>query len=215
MKIDLREIPVVWINLDSATENAQKMQERLDKYGFKNTHRQSGLVIPPPPGTDKSIAHYRGCGQTHINILDNQNYSTPLLVLEDDVEFVDNFNPVIDIPDNSDGVYLGISHGNQYYQSCRHDENYLRIAGILAAHAILYVSPAFREAMSNVGKYCLNVLNRPWDLGTAMIQQHFKVYCPNIPLIYQSNERQSANKWQELTDKPLQDRGSVFNDNLQ
>ena len=214
MKIDLREIPVVWINLDSATENAKKMQERLDKYGFKNTHRQSGLVIPPPPGTDKSIAHYRGCGQTHINILDNQNYSTPLLVLEDDVEFVDNFNPVIDIPDNSDGVYLGVSHGNQYYQSCRYDENYLRIAGILAAHAILYVTPPFREAMSNVGKHCLNTLNRPWDIGTAMIQQHFKVYTPNVPLIYQSNDRDSANKWQELTDKGLQDRGSIFNDNV-
>jgi predicted amino acid racemase len=35
MKIDLRDIPVVWINLDSATENAKLMQERFAKYGFK------------------------------------------------------------------------------------------------------------------------------------------------------------------------------------
>ena len=214
MKIDLREIPVVWINLDTATENAKKMEKRFKKYGFKNTHRQPGLIIPPPPGTDKSIAHFRGCGQTHINILDNSNYSTPLLVLEDDVEFVDNFHPVIEIPDSSDGVYLGISHGNQYYQSCKHDENYLRIAGILAAHAILYVTPAYREAMSNVGKYCLNTLNRPWDIGTAMIQQHFKVYTPNDFMVYQSNNRDSANKWQDLTDKKLENRNSIFNDNV-
>ena len=169
MIIDLREIPVVWINLDSATENAKKMEERFQKHGFKNTHRQSGLVIPPPPGTDKSIAHFKGCGQTHVNILDNQSFSTPLLVLEDDVEFVENFNPVIDVPDDSDGVYLGISHGNMYYQSCKKDENYLRIAGILAAHAILYVTPSFRQAMSNVGKYCLHTLSRPWEVGRAHV----------------------------------------------
>lgn len=215
MKIDLREIPVVWINLDSATENAKVMQERLNSKGFKNTHRKSGRIIPPPPGTDRSIAHFMGCGQSHIDILDDKNYSTPLLVLEDDIEFSDQFMPCIEFPDDADAVYLGISHGNLYYQSCKKDEHYLRIGGILAAHAILYVTPRFREAMSNVGKHCLNVLQRPWDMGTAAIQQHFKVYTPiNGPWVYQSNDRQSANKWQNLTDNKLQDRGTVFNDNI-
>ena len=210
MIIDLREIPVVWINLDSATKNAELMQDRFSKFGFKNTHRKSGVVIPPPPNTDTSIAHFRGCGTSHIQILDDEQYDTPLLVLEDDVEFVDNFNPVLNIPDNSDGVYLGISHGNVYYGSCRCDENYLRIAGILAAHAILYVTHAYRKAMSEVGKYCLYNLNKPWDVGTAGIQNSFKIYTPNNPLIYQSNDRQSANKWQNLTDRPLEDRKTVF-----
>jgi hypothetical protein len=97
-----------------------------------------------------------------------------------------------------------------YYQTCRHDKNYLRISGILAAHAILYVTPAFRQAMSNVGKHCLNELNRPWDMGTAAIQHHFKVYTPNEPVIYQSNDSESANKWQNLTDTALEDRKVVF-----
>jgi hypothetical protein len=64
--------------------------------------------------------------------------------------------------------------------------------------------------MSQVGKYCLNVLDRPWDLGTAEIQTQFKVYTPNSPLIYQSNDRDSANKWQNLTDRPLQNRNTIF-----
>ena len=92
MIIDLREIPVVWINLDSAKKNAELMEERFKKFGFKNTHRNPGVVIPPPPNTETSIAHFRGCGQSHIDILDNQSYSTPLLVLEDDVEFIDNYS---------------------------------------------------------------------------------------------------------------------------
>ena len=214
MIIDLREIPVVWINLDSAKQNAETMKERFEKFGFKNTHRKSGLVIPPPKGTDKSIAHFRGCGQSHIDILDDEKYSTPLLILEDDIEFVDNFNPVIEVPDDSDGVYLGISHGNMYYQTCKRNDDYMRIGGILAAHAILYITPKFRQAMAEAGKYCLYTLSKPWDIGTAATQQIYKVYTPNVPLIYQSNDRESSNKWQNLTDRPLQNRNSIFNDNI-
>jgi hypothetical protein len=210
MIIDLREIPVVWINLDSATKNAELMQERFNKFGFKNTHRKSGLVIPPPPNTDKSIAHFRGCGQSHIDILDDKNYSTPLLVLEDDIEFVDNFNPVLEIPDDSDGVYLGISHGNIYYKTCFKDSNYLRIGGILAAHAILYINPFYRQSMSEIGKFCLYEISKPWDVGTASLQNDFKIYTPNNPLIYQCNDRESSNKWQNLTDRPLENRNSQF-----
>lgn len=209
MIIDLREIPVVWINLDSATKNAETMKTRFEKYGFKNTHRKSGLIIPPPPNTDKSIAHFRGCGQSHIDILDDTNYKTPLLVLEDDVEFVDNFNPLIEIPNDSDGIYLGISHGNVHYQTCKKDENYLKIAGILAAHAILYVTDIYRKNMSEVGKHCLYNMNVPWDLGTANIQHHFNVYTPNSPMIYQSNDRENANKWQVLTDHPLDNKNNL------
>jgi hypothetical protein len=70
--------------------------------------------------------------------------------------------------------YLGISHGNIYYQTAKKNEHYLRINGILAAHAILYVSQRYREAMSFIGKYCLNTLNKPWDVGTAGIQHQFR-----------------------------------------
>jgi len=210
MIIDLREIPVVWINLDSATKNAELMENRFKKFGFKNTHRKSGVIIPPPPNTDISIAHFRGCGTSHIQILDDNAYQTPLLILEDDIEFVENFNPILEIPDDSDGVYLGISHGNIYYGSCKYNEQYLRISGILAAHAILYITPSYRQAMSEIGKYCLYTLNKPWDVGTAGIQNQFKVYTPNAPLVYQSNDRQSANKWQSLTDKPLANKNTVF-----
>ena len=210
MIIDLREIPVVWINLDSATKNAEMMEERFKKHGFKNTHRRSGLVIAPPPDTEKSIAHFMGCGKTHTGILEDTSYSTPLLVLEDDVEFVEPFNPVLEVPDEADGIYLGISHGNFYYKSKRYNENYLRIGGVLAAHAILYLKQDYRNQMCNVGNYCLDQLKKPWDMGTAALQNNNLVLTPNIPMMYQSNHRENSNKWQELTDRPLSDRNSEF-----
>lgn len=214
MIIDLREIPVVWINLDSATKNAETMQNRLNKFGFKHTYRKPGIIIDPPEGTIKSEYHFMGCGQAHIDILENQNYSTPLLILEDDVEFIENFNPVIDIPEDSDGVYLGISHGNPRYVTQKINENYYRIGGILAAHAILYVTPTFRKNMADIGKHCLYTMKLPWDIGTSSLQFQSKVYCTIQPLIYQSNDRENANKWQGLTDHPLEDRGFDFNDNI-
>jgi hypothetical protein len=210
MIIDLREIPVVWINLDSATKNAEMMEERLSKHGFKHTFRKSARVIPAPEGTIHSNAHYVGCAQSHIDILDDSSYGTPLLILEDDAEFSPAFEPIIDIPDDSDGIYLGVSTGNRNYQTKRFNEKYLKIGGILATHAILYVKNEFRELMSAVAKHCINDLKQPWDIGASSIQFQTKVYTPNKPFFYQSDNRNSANKWQFFTDQELEDKNSEY-----
>lgn len=208
MKIDLREIPVVWINLDSATKNAEEMESRLKDKGFKNTYRKSARIIPAPPGTIPSNAHYVGCAQSHIDILDDKKYNTPILILEDDAEFSNNFNPIIEIPEDTDGLYLGISTGNVFYQTKKYNDDYLRIGGILATHAILYITDSYRKNMSNVAKYCINVLKQPWDMGAASLQMHYRVYTPNKPFFYQSDNKDSANKWQHFTDNCLEDRNS-------
>lgn len=214
MIIDLREIPVLWINLDSAKKNAETMVQRLSYHGFKNTQRKSGLIIPPPHGVDQSISHFMGCGKSHTNILLDKNISTPMLVLEDDIEFTENFNPILDISDDVDGVYLGISHGNCNYKTKKYNDQYLRIGGVLAAHAILYISPHYRQVMGELGNYCLDVMKVPWDIASSNLQFKYKVITPNKPMIYQSNDRENANKWQNLTDSPLQNRNSDFNDNV-
>jgi hypothetical protein len=208
MIIDLREIPVVWINLDSAVENAKTMQDQLDRHGFKFTYRKSARIIEPPVGTPQVIKHYIGCGQSHLDILENSKYNTPLLILEDDAEFSEAFEPIINVPDNADGVYLGVSKGNIYYQSKRYNPDYLRIAGILATHAILYLTDTYRKKMAEIDKHCLFTLKQPWDVGAASLQQEYKVYTPSKPFFYQADHRESANKWERLTNTPLENRNS-------
>lgn len=208
MIIDLREIQVVWINLDSAVKNSKIMQDRLFKNSFKFTYRKSARIIPAPEGTIVSNAHYVGCAQSHIDILDDEKYSTPVLILEDDAEFSDVFSPVIDIPDDSDGVYLGVSSGNREYQTKKYNKNYMRIGGVLATHAILYITPAFRRQMSKIAKHSIHNIKKPWDVGAAALQFYKRVYTPNTPYFYQSDNRESANKWQLFTDKSLEDRNS-------
>jgi hypothetical protein len=210
MIIDLREIPVVWINLDSATRNAEIMQDNLLKYGFKHTYRKSARIIPAPEGTISSNAHYVGCAQSHIDILDDSLYGAPLLILEDDAAFTNAFDPILDIPDDSDGIYLGVSSGNLGYQTKRYNENYMRIGGILATHAILYINSFYKNAMSQIAKHCINDIFQPWDLGASSLQFSTKVYTPNKPYFYQSDDRDSANKWQFFTDSCLEDKDSCY-----
>lgn len=210
MQVDLREIPTVWINLDSATENAKAMAEKLAEKGFKHTHRKSARIIPAPAGTIPSNAHYVGCAQSHIDILKDESYSTPLLILEDDAEFSEDFQPILNLPDDTDGVYLGISSGNINYQTKRYTPDYLRIGGILATHAILYITPLFRKTMWQAAEHCINDLQQPWDIGASSVQFYTKVYTPNKPYFYQADAKQSANKWQFFTDKPLTDKKSAY-----
>jgi|694.fasta_scaffold22451_3 hypothetical protein len=208
MKIDLREIPVYWINLDSAIKNAERMTKMFEKLGFKNTVRKSARVIPAPPDTIPSNKHYVGCAQSHIDIFEIADLKTPFLILEDDVEVIEeNFNPVLEIPDETAALYLGISTGNMFYNCIKYNKNYKRIAGILATHAILYTSQRYREEVKNMSKDLVYNRRTPFDIGCAYLQKFFQVLTPNKPVFYQADLAESSNKWEHLTKCELEVKG--------
>lgn len=210
MIIDLRTIPTVWINLDSATGNAAVMNERFRQHRFDNTIRKSARKIDPPPGTPQVIQHYVGCAQSHIDILEDTNYPCPLLILEDDSEFTENFHPMIEVPDDTDAVYLGVSSGNPHYLSKRANKYFMRVGKILATHAILYLNPEYRKMIAEIAKVFVYRLKVPFDNGCALIQERFNVLTPNKPFFVQANARQSANQWEDITSRPLVDKNSDF-----
>jgi hypothetical protein len=210
MIIDLRKIQTVWINLDSATKNAELMQNRLREHRFEQTFRKSARQIPAPHGTPDPIKHYVGCAQSHIDILEDINYQCPLLILEDDAEFTENFHPMIEIPDNTDAVYLGTSAGNPHYLTKRVNKYFMRIGKVLATHAILYCNTEYKKAVTDIAKIFAYRLKIPFDNGCALIQERFNVLTPNKPFFVQANERQSANQWEVITSKPLVDKNSDF-----
>lgn len=210
MIIDLRQIPTVWINLDSATGNASIMNERFREHRFSNTHRKSAIQIAPPHGTPDTIKHYVGCAQSHIDILEDMRYDCPLLILEDDAEFTPDFHPQIEVKDDTDAVYLGVSSGNQHYITKRTDKHYMRIGKILATHAILYLNKDYRKTVADIAKIFAYRLKIPFDNGCALVQERFNVITPNKPFFVQANARQSANQWESVTSKPLVDKNSEF-----
>tara|TARA_R100000664_G_C2745305_1_gene133163 strand:+ start:247 stop:927 length:681 start_codon:yes stop_codon:yes gene_type:complete len=205
MKIDIRDVKCCWINLDSATENAEKMEKQFDELGIENHERLSARQIEPPPGTPQTIYHYVGCAQSHIDILENEMNGDPLLILEDDAKYIpDWYNSIIEnIPDNTDAIYLGTSHGDGRYFAQDIGYNLARIKGVYATHAILYLTEKYKKAVVDIAKEFVYNRRTPFDLGCATIQHEYNVLSTHLPLFYQADERDSANKWENLTKVPL------------
>ena len=74
---------------------------------------------------------------------------------------------------------------------------------MFATHAILYLTERYKQAVIETAKDFVYNKNTPFDLGCAMLQQHFNVVTPHLPYFYQADERDSANKWENLTKQPL------------
>lgn len=206
MSLDLRNVQTCWINLDSAKANATAMEEQFATLGFLNTCRISAKVIPPPKIPSNLLRsygkHFVGCGQSHIDALESVK-QTPLLILEDDALVTDAFRPVISFPDDTDAIYLGISHGNKNQKIVETYTGWYRISGMLATHAILYVSERYRQHSISCMKECIYKRKIPIDLGLSLKQKDYKILATPFPMFIQADSRDSQHKWESLTNKRL------------
>lgn len=208
MIIDLRNVITRWINLDEHRENAKAMQKQFSDLGIVRSERLSASKIPPPLNYNQAYGkHYIGCGTSHIRSFSVMN-EYPTLVLEDDCKITPSYQSVINIPDNTDAIYLGISNGNPNTVAVdlrsvedrqKNNQGWARIAGMLATHAILYVSERYAKRAEAVTKHCIEDLKIPLDMGLSQIQREFNVYCPIFPFFIQADDRQSENKWEHFT----------------
>jgi len=210
--IDIRNIPVFYINLEEHTQNKIEIEEKLRSKGFTNINRVPGIRVSGYNSKAylQQIDHFMGVGLAQINAMRCANQKLPALVLEDDVDFSEDFNPFIQVPKNADAVYLGVSCvGNAYgYKLKPPFENTIKIFNVLAAHAILYVNTDFVNQVIELSKNSLIKDQCPFDLPLSTFINTKNVYSPLKPYFYQSNKKQSANKWEELTNKPLKIYGN-------
>lgn len=216
MIIDIREIPVIWINLDKAIDNAEKMQNQLNNYGFKN-HKRFSAVTPKILKEEWNFDnenYVHACGMSHFLILSEMIDKGPVLILEDDAKITNNFNPIIEIDEKVDGIYVGISTGNIHYKSKRYNETFLRVAGMLSTHSILYLSENYKNTVKDVIAHFIFNLRYPFDVGISQIQERFKILAPQYPYFIQSDECSSEHKWEFFTTGPLTNKESIINDNI-
>jgi hypothetical protein len=181
--LDLRAVPSLLLNLDSQVQRLASVKERLDLVGI-SFERFSGVLH------SKGVV---GCGMSHFSILSQITPDT--LVLEDDVVFTEDWNPILEIPDEADAIYLGASRWGRLplnptraFNDCvlasQYTSSWKRVFNMCSTHAILYLNEDFIKAASNIIETCLNE-NIPFDLGMAKIQKEFIVLTPNKPMVYQ------------------------------
>ena len=209
MKINLRNVKTKWINLESATSNADRISKQCDDIGIKDHSRHPAVSLPCPQGTRPTEIHYVGVGQSHINCLEEVRNHRPALILEDDATITDDYRDIIEVPDNTDAIYLGTSWGDGRYLTQDIGGGLMRIGRMLAAHAVVYLTESYLQAVIDVAKHCLYEKHVPFDLGTYNIQERFLVVSPHKPWYYQGPNGESLNNWEELTKTPLQIRQTL------
>lgn len=183
MKINIKDIPTYYINLDSQEERRQSTEYTLNRLNFKSVTRVSGVVCE-----DGKV----GCARSQEKVLSEIN-ETPFLLMEDDCIFtgIDEFE--YDIPDNADALYIGMSQWARYLNFSgpflhytKVNDKIVRVYNMLAAHAVIYLNEDYKKACHRVANYCGYQLLDHMDNGYAEIQKYYNVYALDLPLFKQS-----------------------------
>ena len=207
IKIDLRATVCSWINVDADVEKASQMESLLGRVQVQQHRRFSGVTgIAPHAGVNHGEEHYRNCAESHFGVLRAalRDDTFPLLVLEDDVEVQGFPDSAIECPGDADALYLGTSHGNPDYAATPVSEDLFKIERVYAAHAIVYLTRAFAEAVIIDGLHSIYERDEPFDVAVAFqTQPRFRVYGLRNPVFYQSNAKNKVNQWENMTRTPL------------
>ena len=185
MILNILDIPVLYINLDSAKEERARIEKMLTDAGFKDIRRIRG-VQNKVKKTGVAYAHKRAL----IAALEIEG---PFIILENDV-IIHNFKKKIEVPDDADAYYLGVSrwglhHGKgiQKISAARYDIDTFRLYNMLSAHAILYLNKDYVKFLLRSVEFYLK-LGTNQDKGRAETMKYWNIYAERIPIFAQSGK---------------------------
>jgi hypothetical protein len=130
----------------------------------------------------------------------------PFIILEDDCNIFNQYD-IINIPDRTDILYLGVSIWSYPYpietlyhqqrpnifKNCpstvqSYNDQLTEIKGMTGGHAILYISREFiRTFINQMNKISQNIDNCPHDLLFSSMHNQFNVYGLKKPMFYQDS----------------------------
>jgi GR25 family glycosyltransferase involved in LPS biosynthesis len=189
MKIDIRDVPVYFINLDKDIDKRKSTESVLNKIGFKTITRIAGTV------NENSAL---GCTLAHYNALKIaiNECNSPFLVVEDDI-VLNNKKTIFNIPENSDAIYLGLSMwgvyngtGHVQISADKHDESFYKLHNMLSTHAVMYTNKDYVRLLLKCYEFSIKT-KEPLDKANAELMKYFEVYGLSNPVFYQEgiNER--------------------------
>lgn len=188
MKIDLRKVPAVYMNLKQHTEKNNSMQTLLKKCGFETILRVEGPYRPDNPPSGCAGAHYNGLSEIE----------PPFILFEDDCQ-LHNFKSEIEVPDDSDAVYLGISQWGRYWQFSgpfvhyeKLNSDIVRVYNMLGGHAILYLSEEYVNMCKRICYHASEIIGYNQDPGFAEVQKYFNIYSVNDPFFKQEGYNEAV-----------------------
>ena len=118
----------------------------------------------------------------------------PFCMMEDDVKKYREFPNTLEIPNDADILYIGLSvcgmrPGTYCYDACytNVNEEIIKLQNMLALHGIIICSV---RGLMGIQKCMLEGYFKDiiWDIFTAQIQPYYNVYALRKPLVYQYGE---------------------------
>ena len=186
----IQDIKTVFICPDHNSKYSLRkahMESLLRTLGFTDvTHYKSG------------IENYPDClSLATIDIL-KTNMEQPVLILEDDIEFtgVEEFT----MDTRADAIYFGISRdgGSKTINLWEGSSQFIpwsstqsRVMNMLTTHAILYISPKYKQAIINTLLSHMGVAYNS-DVLISRLQPEFLVLANKKPSFYQSHRFNSG-----------------------
>lgn len=195
MKINLLDIPIYYINLDDEEQKRKNTETMLKCLGFKYVNRVSAIK--------HEKGRITGCARSHYEVL--KDTKPPFIIIEDDCALNKDFVNEIEIPDDVDALYLGISHWGRYlnhsgpyvhYESI--NDEIVRVYNMLATHAIMYLSQTYVDICKRISYHYGYEVEGHLDIGFAEIHKFYNVYSYDEPLFRQYD-------WSAVTSGRLSD----------
>ena len=202
MLINLTTIPTVYINMDRRVDLRERMESMFSRLGFTNTHRSPGVVVPDEP-VCVGIAY---AFKNAFDLAQTVSGGGPFLMLEDDVVPRSSFSANIEVPDDFDAVYLGISSWGLMdgipgpYTSVTYlSDTIARVHTMLSGHAILYAGSDRTYTKTVHGLMDVAAKAKTYqDIEFAKTMPHHNVYAFVDPLFFQTSSTEPTNL--KLTD---------------
>lgn len=205
MKVRLLDICHYFLTVDTNSEKKLRMMEEFKDYNITEVNPIIGI------GKQKSGASgFSKMIDLALRRQDRNKQFQPFIMYEDDCSKFREFPECIDIPDNADICYIGISafsmnettnHQAFYYKNINSDV--VQIYNMLSTHGIMVCSAAGALAIqkSILESFFLDI---PWDVCIAQIQYYYNVYALRIPLVYQDG-KYGGQEWQTKITIPTTD----------
>lgn len=211
MKINIRNLPSFYINLDVKEERRRSTEYTLKRLNFNQVKRVSAIEHEDPKV---------GCARSQHKVLSDTSISTPFLLMEDDCVYTGVKDFEYEIPDDVDALFIGNSQWARYlnfsgpflhYKNI--DAKIVKVYNMLAAHAIIYFNEEFRQVCSRISKYSGYEIMDHMDIGYAEIQKYYNVYALNDPIFKQSGHNEGVTS-SNIIDIGISDKDSnkFFND---
>lgn len=180
MKINLKDLTIAYINIGRYPNRNQTMINMLEHYGL-NYYRVEGSINE----------NHDPIAKSHLMALEG----SPDIILEDDCLPFD-YREEIDIPDDADVVFLGVSTGTTHTHKPKYTKlsnEIYKLNDMTTTHAILYVTEAGRQWLRNAYEMTVKE-NIGFDMSTARLMPTINAYGLNSPIWYQRDLESQTKK---------------------